>query len=174
MLPGVERLPFGAYLLTQGRNVAQLLFAQRRDLAQDGDPACHLGETPCREEISQVVVVAVVAVGFAHHLRILRAVAFKGRREAPGHAVRTVDLLLQELCLLLGLVDERASLFDLAGQQPHALLVRRAPLLELGDLRLLVGNALLEVGDDALLLLDALVGLGRGREHAEQQRDGQK
>ena len=172
LLAAVERLLFGADLGGQRLDVAQFAFAQRGDLAQGGDLARHVREVARGEDIGQVVVVLVVAVGFAHHFAVLRAVAFELCRKVPGHAVRAGDLSAQEARLLFGLVEQLVARINLARQAAHPFLGGRAALLDLRNLLLFGGDPLFEGRDDPFLLLDAAVGLCGGGEGEEQERRG--
>lgn len=157
----------------QRLDVAQFAFAQRGDLAQGGDLARHVREVARGEDIGQVVVVLVVAVGFAHHFAVLRAVAFELCRKVSGHAVRAGDLSAQEARLLFGLVEQLVARINLARQAAHPFLGGRAALLDLRNLLLFGGDPLFEGRDDPFLLLDAAVGLCGGGEGEEQERKGQ-
>ena len=170
----VQLLLFDPDLFGKAGDVAHLAFAQRRHFAQRCDLAGYVGEIPRCEEIGQVIVVPVIAVGFADHLGILRAVVFERCREVSCHAVLAGDLLAQQRSLLFGLFEQLVPRVDLAGQTPHPLFGRRTPLLELRNLPLLVGNTLFEVRNDLLLLLDAAVGLGPDSEGEKQGDEEQK
>ncbi len=163
-----------AHLDGQLLDVAQFAFAQRSDLAQSRDLAGHVRKIARREEEGQVVVVLVVAVGFAHHFTVLRPVAFERRREIAGHAVRAGDLLAQEAGLLFGFVEQLVPGVDLARQAADPLLGGRTAFLEFRDLPFLGGDPLFEGRDDLLLRLDAVVRslLGHGGEGEEQECEG--
>ena len=95
----------------------------------------------------------IVAVGLAYHLGILRTVAFQGRAEIAGDAVRTGYLLAQQAHLLLGLFEQLVAGVELAR---------------------LVGNPLFQGGDDPFLLFDGIAApLRRSGKGGEQEKEGQ-
>lgn len=84
----------------------------------------------------------IVAVGLAYHLGILRTVAFQGRAEIAGDAVRTGYLLAQQAHLLLGLFEQLVAGVELARQAANPFLGGGAAFLYLRDRAFLVGNPL--------------------------------
>ena len=173
-LAAPQLLLFGPHLFGEAPDVAQLAFAHRRHGAQVGDPAGRVGEVARREDIGQVVVVAIVAVGFADHRGVLFPVAFERRRESSRDAVLACDLLAQQRRLLLGGVEQLGPRVDLAGQPADTLLGARAALPELRNLPLLGGDPFLEGGDDPLLLPDLRVVLGPGPGDGEREQERRK
>ena len=118
--------------------------------------AGHVGEVARREDIGQIIVVPVVAIGFAHHFGVLGTVAVQRSAEVSGDAVRAVDLPAQQAGLLLGLFEQLVPRIYLACQTPYALLGGGAALLELRNLPLLGGDFLLQCRDNPLLLVRCL------------------
>lgn len=107
------------------------------------------------KNVGQVIVVLIVAVGLAYHLGILRTVAFQGRAEIAGDAVRTGYLLAQQAHLLLGLFEQLVAGVELARQAAN-LFLGGAAFLYLRDRAFLVGNPLFQGGDDPFLLFDGI------------------
>ena len=169
----VEQLLLLGDLLRERRDVLQFAFAHRRHFPQVGELAGHVGEVARREDIGQIIVVPVVAIGFAHHFGVLGTVAVQRSAEVSGDAVRAVDLPAQQAGLLLGLFEQLVPRIYLACQTPYALLGGGAALLELRNLPLLGGDFLLQCRDNPLLLFDLAVGLSGGRKGGEQQEKGQ-
>ena len=116
----------------------------------------------------------IVAVGLAYHLGILRTVAFQGRAEIAGDAVRTGYLLAQQAHLLLGLFEQLVAGVELARQAANPFLGGGAAFLYLRDRAFLVGNPLFQGGDDPFLLLDGIAApLRRSGKGGEQEKEGQ-
>ena len=154
---GVERLLLRgeqfllpSHLLRRLGDLAQLRFAQLGHAADVGDATRHVGEILRGEDIGQVAVLLVVAVGFAYHRRILGAVAFQPDVERAGRAVARGELFGEQRQLAFGFVEQLAARCDL----PHALLFRILALLDRGEFLFAACDLLFERIDGALLLGD--------------------
>ena len=149
-----EQLLLPSHLLRCLGDLAQLRFAQFGHAADVGDATRHVGEILRGEDIGQVAVLLVVAVGFAYHRRILGAVAFQPDVERTGRAVARGELFGEQRQLAFGFVEQLAARCDLPREPPHALLFRILALLDRGELLFAACDLLFERIDGTLLLGD--------------------